>query len=130
MILRRLILLGAVIGGLAVSAITVLCAMVFALHSVFEGWLGPAGGWAALFAILAATFGAAAMVASAMAKGSQKKRATEMPVMDVADRFAELVRDRPVAAISTAVAAGVLAVRNPDRLASAIRKFAAGAEFD
>ena len=129
MILRRLILLGAVIGGLSVSAVTVFCAAIFALHSVFEHWLGPAGGWAALFGILAMAFGVAAMVASAMAKGSAKKRAAEVPVMDVADRFAELVRDRPVAAVSTAVAAGVLAVRNPDRLASAIRKFAAGAEF-
>ena len=131
MIHRRLILLGAIVGALTVSAIAVFCALIVSLHHVFASWLGDAGGWALLFGLLALALAAAALVARAMARGKRRKAAakrSEVPVIDLLDQFAALVRERPVAAISTAVGAGVMAVRDPDKLASALRQFAARAD--
>lgn len=132
MILRRLILLAAMVGALAVSAVTVLSAALFALHALFERWLGSAGAWAVIFGLFALVLGAAALVARSMArkKGRMKPGAgPDVTIMDLVDRFAEMVRDKPVAAVSAAVGAGVLAVRDPGRLASAVRRFAAGEDL-
>src|SRR5665213_1285019 len=100
--LRRLFLTLAAAAAFATSASICVVALAFALYALVEPYVGRAGG--------------AAIVAGAAVGG-------------VAERVLRFVREKPVVAISAALGAGFLAVRNPRYLGAAVRAFFEGREI-
>ncbi len=129
MILRRLIVLAVVLAGLAVSAGVVVVGLIYAVHTLLEPALGSAGAVGAIVAVVAVGLGGASFALFAM---SRPKTAVVVevapapsPIAGIIDTLAETVRDRPVVVLLAAVGAGVLAIRNPLYLATALRAFTA-----
>lgn len=125
MILRRLLLGLAAAAALSASAAVCVVALAFALYALVEPSVGRAGaaaivaGSAALIIALTAAFiGAAA--------GYRRGKAPPAATGGIVERAMRLVRENPVVAISAALGAGFLAVRNPRYLGAAIRAFVEG----
>ncbi len=123
--LRRLLLGVIAAAAMAASASVLVVALAFALYALVEPTLGRAGASAAVAGAAALLIGLLAMTIALMAKGKRRK-----PKLDatggVVERIFELVRDQPLVAISAALGAGLLALRNPTYLGSAIRAFLDG----
>jgi hypothetical protein len=111
--------------ALAVSAGVIVVALAFALYALVRPYVGAAGG-AAVVAGAAALLIGLLGVMMASAGRPPKKKPTEPQTF--VDRIVEFVRDKPVVAIAGAVAAGVMAVRNPSYLGALIRAFTEGRE--
>jgi ABC-type amino acid transport system permease subunit len=109
-LLRRLTLGVAAVACLATSAAMAVVAAGYALFAACVEQLGPAGASAVVAlaaAVLALIFG---LILALVARG---RKPAPRPVHDVADRLADLVRDRPIAAAAVAAAAGWVMTRNP-----------------
>ena len=125
MIFRRLALALAGAAALATSAGVFVAALAFGLYAVVEPELGRPGAAAAV-AAAAAVFIALAAVGIRLAGGAKRPKPTKVAVRNAVERALDLVRDQPVVAISAALAAGFLAIRNPRYLGAAIRAFVEG----
>lgn len=124
MILRRLIVLATLTAGLAVSGCVVVVAFTYSLYALLAPILGAAGATAVLVGVVAIIMGAAAGVLFAMSRPKKVVAVTaQSPVSRAVEALAETVRERPVVVILAAVGAGILAIRNPAYLASALRAF-------
>ena len=125
MIFQRLVFLLAGATALAVSAGVIVIALAFALHAALTPLIGAA--WADC-----AVAGAAAIligVLGALLAGLGRARKRPAPqTSGVAERAFEFVKSRPVTSLAGAVAAGVLAVRNPAYLGAVVRAFVEGRE--
>ncbi len=136
MILRRLIILGVVVAGLAVSGVVVVVGLISALYSLLAPSLGAAGATAVLVGVVAAAMAGGAGALYAMSRPKKvvaveaRVEAQPSPANRVVDALADTVRERPVVVILAAVGAGVLAIRNPRYLASALRAFMAPREVE
>jgi hypothetical protein len=125
-ILRHLILLAIVLAGLAVSAGVVVVGLVYSAYAVIEPRLGPAGAAGVMVGVAAIVLGGAAGALFIMSRPKKVVVApTPSPIAAVIDSLSDVVRERPVVVLLAAVGAGVLAVRNPRYLASALRAFVA-----
>ncbi len=125
---RRLILLAIVLAGLIVSGGVVVVGLIYSLHSLLEPALGPAGATGALVGIVAILLGGVAAVMFALSRGKTTAVVVaEAPapstVASLVETLSDTVRDRPVLVLLAAVGAGVMVVRNPVYLASALRAF-------
>jgi hypothetical protein len=124
-IFRRLLLLLASLTALAVSAGVFVIALAYALFALVKPYVGPAGA-AGVVAVAAALFiGLIGLVLANLGKAPKRKPGGPESIVD---RVADFVRSKPVTAIVGAVAAGLLAVRNPKYLGSVIRAFMEGRE--
>jgi hypothetical protein len=127
-ILRRLILLAVVIAGLAVSAGVIVVGLTYSAYALLQPHLGPAGAIGVMAAVVAVVLGGGATVMFALSRPKTTVAVAPPPPSPLAGVVATLsdaVRDRPVVVILAAVGAGVLAIRNPVYLASALRAFTA-----
>ena len=107
----------AAIGTAAAISVIALAFCVYALLVTPLGAAGAAGAECALFAALVAIGGLLAMAAA-------KKKSKQGPAGDaisLADRLMDLVRDKPMASAGIAVAAGLMALRNPAVIAIIVR---------
>ncbi len=123
--LRRLILALAAIAAFAASAAVCVVALAFALYALVEPYVGRAGAAAIVAAVAALVIAGSALLIGVAAKAKRGRRTTA-PVGGVVERVTRFVRDKPVVAISAALAAGFLAVRNPRYLGAAVRAFFEG----
>jgi len=122
-IIRRIIfaLVGASI--LAASAAVCMVALAFALFAAVEPTVGRAGA-AAVVAGTAAVM--VALVAVGFLLGSRGKKPPPPTGKKVLERSLDYVKENPYLVIAAAVGAGLLAVRNPEYVGSAIRAFIEG----
>lgn len=128
MIFRRLLFLLAGAVALAVSAGIVVIALAFALYALVEPYIGRAGAAASVAAAAAILI---ALLGFLLTRQGRKRPAADRKPGEgetITDRIVDFVRSRPVTAIAGAVAAGILAVRNPGYLGSLIRAFVEGRE--
>lgn len=125
MIFRRLLLLLASLSALAVSAGVIVVALAYAVFALAKPYAGPAGA-AGVVALAAALLIGLIGVALANAGRPPKRKADEPE--NIFDRIADFVRSKPVTAIAGAIAAGLLAVRNPKYLGALVRAFVEGRE--
>ena len=125
MILRRVILALAGAAVLAASAAVCVVALAFGLYAWVEPTLGRAGA-AGVVAGATALLVAAAAAALLIASRGKRRKVALVPNRTALDRSLDFVRDQPVLAIIGAVGAGLLAVRNPEYLGSAVRAFFEG----
>ncbi len=128
MILRRLILLAVVLAGLAVSAGVVVVGLTYSIYVLLEPGLGPAGAVGTMVAVVAALLGGASAALFALSRPKPVVAApvaAPSPIAGLIDTLSDTVRERPIVVLLAAVGAGVLAIRNPRYLASAMRAFVA-----
>jgi hypothetical protein len=126
-IFRRLLFLLAGATALAVSAGIVVVALAFALYALAEPYVGRAGA-AGIVALAAALL--IGVLGFGLARSGRRPARKPKPGEPdtITDRIFDFVRSKPVTAIAGAVAAGILAVRNPGYLGSLIRAFVEGRE--
>ncbi len=126
MILRRLILLAIVLAGLAVSAGVVVVGLTYAAYALLEPRLGAAGASAVMVGVVAVILGGAAGALFVLSRPKKVVVAPRpSPVAGIVETLSDVVRERPIVVLLAAVGAGVLAIRNPRYLASALRAFTA-----
>jgi hypothetical protein len=122
-IFRRLLLGFVAIAAIATSAAVVVVALAFALFALVQPALGDAGASAvvaAAFALIVAIGGFAAAP-----RGRRRKAGPTSPE-GLAGDLMELVRDKPVASAGIALAAGIMAMRNPRVIGEIARAFFQG----
>lgn len=125
MILRRILFFLASATALAVSAGVIVVALAFALYALVKPYVGAPGAAAVVAGSAAILIGLIGFAIGAAARPRRRRgKAPESPL----DRLVEFVRDRPVSSIAAAIAAGLMAVRNPGYLGAAIRAFIEGRE--
>ena len=111
--------------ALAVSAGVIVVALAFALYALAKPYVGAAGGAAVVAGAAALLIGAIGLAIGWAARPRRRKiREPESPL----DRVVDFIRDKPVTSIAAAIAAGLMAVRNPGYLGAAIRSFVDGRE--
>ena len=125
MIFRRLLFLLAAATMLAVSAGVVVIALAFALFALARPYVGPAGGAAIVAGAAALLIGLIGLTFALL--GRRPKRKANQPE-SVTERVVDFVKSKPITAVGGAIAAGILAIRNPGYLGSAIRAFIEGRE--
>ncbi len=116
--IRRILLSIALVFALGAASATVVVALAFSLFALLEASLGRAGASAAValaFAVLAGIV--AALIALQIGGGGHRKSAREP---SLTDRLGELPRERPILAAGAALAAGLIALRNPQVVASIV----------
>jgi hypothetical protein len=123
---RRLFLALAAAAAFAASAAVFVVALAFALYALAQPFVGRAGAAAIVAGVAALIIGLSALFMGFASKGKRSKAAPPSKAMDRVIRF---VREKPVVAISAALGAGFLAVRNPLYLGAALRAFFEGREL-
>ncbi|MFI4934169.1 MAG: hypothetical protein ACHP7N_06095 [Caulobacterales bacterium] len=123
MILRRILLFLAATTALSVSAGVCVVALAFALYALVKPYVGQAGGAAVVAGASALLIGLIGLTLGAAARPPKRKPSEAQSFID---RVVEFIRDKPVTAIGAAIAAGLLAVRNPQYLGAALRAFIEG----
>ena len=123
MIFRRILFALAAAAIVAVSAGVCVVALAFALYALVKPALGQAGAAAVVAGAAAVLIGLVGLFLALAARGPKRKPVEPKNPMD---RIIQLLRERPVSAVAAAVAAGLLAVRNPDYLGAAVRAFFEG----
>jgi hypothetical protein len=110
---------------LAVSAGVVVIALAYALFALVKPYLGPAGASAIVALAAALLIGLIGLTFVLM--GRRPKRKLAEPE-SVTERVFDFVKSKPITAVGGAIAAGILAIRNPGYLGYAIRAFIEGRE--
>lgn len=108
------------ISAIATAASVVVVALAFALFALVQPMLGDAGASAVVagaFALVAAIIGF-----SAMPRRRRRRPGTGSPA-GVAEDLMDLVRDKPVASAGVALAAAIMAMRNPRVIGEIARAF-------
>ena len=122
MILERTFL--AVVAASAVAAATtvVVVAAAFAVFVLLRDPLGEAGAAATVSAATALVLAIAAAVAALLAKAYRDRHPPEPTLVE---RVADLVREKPLVSAGAAVAAGLMALKNPQLVAALAASFMA-----
>jgi len=119
-ILRRLLYFLAGATALSVSAGVIVVALSYGLFALVKPYVGAAGASGVVAGAAAVLIGLIGLVLTIMAK-PPKKKADEPE--SLVDRIVDFVRSKPVTSLGAAIAAGILAVRNPGYLGMALRSF-------
>jgi hypothetical protein len=114
-VIKRVLLAVVALSAMAASAAVVVAAAAFALYALLRMSLGAAGAAAAValaFALLIAIFG---LVIGLQAKGRRPP-----PEPSLGERLGQMARERPILAAGGALAAGLIALKNPQVVATII----------
>jgi membrane associated rhomboid family serine protease len=122
-ILRRLLYFLTGAAALSVSAGVVVVALAYALYALVKPAVGPAGASGIVAGAAAVLIGLIGLVLTNMARPPKKKPGEPESIVD---RIVDFVRSKPVTSLGAAIAAGILAVRNPGYLGMALRSFVEG----
>jgi hypothetical protein len=123
MIFRRLLMGFVAITAISTAAGVVVVALAFTLYALVQPYIGNAGASATVagaFALLAIILGFVAMPRRRHRRGNAANPASPE---GVASDLMDLVRDKPVASAGIAVAAGIMAMRNPRVIGEIARAF-------
>jgi hypothetical protein len=118
--------LAAVTAAVALATATVLCvaAAACALFWVLEPLVGRAGAAALLAGVLALIVALCVLIAVSRPNHSSQ-HASQPGHTDFAfvDRIIDMAKDRPILSIGAALAAGLIAIRNPALVATIVAAF-------
>ncbi len=125
MILQRLFLALLAAAVFAAAGGVAVVALAFAIYAFAEPRLGRA--WAAAsVAFIAMGFLALAGLGLSLSRRRRPARMSPMTAEGAVERIFAFVREKPILAVSAAIGAGLLSVRNPKYLGAAIRAFLDG----
>ena len=122
------VLSGAAAAGAACAAAGVtVVALSFALYAFAKDYVGAAGASAIVAGVMAALLGVGFLIASSGSKGPKPKAhghakspARGHDPQSLMERMLDTARERPLIAAAGAVAAGLLALRNPALVATVL----------
>ena len=123
MILQRVLAAAAAAGAALAGAGVVVVALAFALYAFAKTYVGPAGASAITALVVAAALGVGFLLAASKARGPKRvapKKAKDEPPQTLLERALDTARERPFVAAAGAVAAGLLALRNPALVATVL----------
>ena len=122
-ILKRVLSGAAAAGAIFACAAVFVVAASYALYALAKEWVGAPGAAAVVALVFALIAGVAAFVAFSGAKGPKitassakplkGKRGEPLAEESPLDKIIDLARERPLIAAGAAVAAGLMALRNP-----------------
>ncbi len=118
MILRRVLSAAAAAGAVLAGAGVTVVAASYALYAWMTAYLPRAGAAAVVAAVFAVIVLAVAFVA-VRAASPKKPKPSEQP-RSLVDRGLELAREKPLLAAGGALAAGLIALRNPSLIAALV----------
>jgi uncharacterized membrane protein len=125
----RKVLLGVVAVAAIVAVVAVaVAAAAFAGYAALVPVLGPAGAAAVVAVVAALLVGLAVLIAGA--RGVSGRRSSPHSEGALADRLFQIARERPVLAAGAALAAGLVALKNPKLAAGLASAFMAGKAAD
>ena len=124
MIFERTLLAAAAVAATAAAVAVAVVSAAFAVYALLKPNLGPAGAAACVAAIFALLAIAGALIAGMRAKAQHhpKVGGHEMGP-GLTERLLEVVREKPVTSAAAAIAAGVLAMRNPQLVGVVLSAF-------
>ena len=130
-IVARLLSAGAAIGAMAAGAGVVVVALSYTLYAVLRDYaqFSPAASSAVVAAVFGVLLLIGGLIAGAKAKGPKPKpshAAHRLPPageQGFLGRIAGVARERPLVAAGAAIAAGLLAWKNPRLVATVLRAF-------
>ncbi len=128
MILQRVMSGAAAAGAAAAGGAVVTVSLAYALYAFAKTWLVPAASAAVVALTFAAVFGIVAAVMAGRARGKAGKGGKAAKPLKHAhdeprtllERAMDTARERPVVAAAGALAAGLLALRNPTLVATVL----------
>ena len=126
-LIRRITLGLLAAAALASAASVFVVALAIALYALVEPSVGAAAAAAIVAGAAAAFIGLLAGILFLAAAPSRAKTPATV-AGSIGDRAMSFFREKPVVAISAALGAGFLAVRNPKYLGAVIRSFVEGRE--
>ena len=118
MILRRVLSAAGAAGAVLAGAGVTVVALSYALYAWMTAYLPRAGAAAVVAAVFAVLVVAVALVAVRAASPKKTLKAEEP--RSLVDRGLELAREKPLLAAGGAVAAGLIALRNPALIAALV----------
>jgi hypothetical protein len=124
-IFRRLLFMLAGAMMLAVSAGVFVIALAYGEYALVKPYVGAAGA-AGIVAGSAALF--VGVLGLALANAGKPPKPKPGEPQSVTERLMDFIKRKPVTALGGAVAAGILAIRNPTYLGAVIRAFVEGRE--
>ena len=121
-ILPRVLAGAAAAGAACAAAGVVTVAVAFAIYAFAKTYVGAAGGSAITALVFAVVLGIGLVVATSKAGPGKprKPKHLEREPANLMDRVMETARERPFVAAAGAVAAGLLALRNPTLVATVL----------
>ncbi len=119
MIVGRIVTSVTAVSAMAAAAGVVVVAAAFAVFTLLQAHVGPSGAAAIIAAVLAVVLATAAVVMLGRAKRGEARAAAPPAEPGMAQRVVSMIGERPLMAAGAAVAAGLIAWRNP-RLLGAI----------
>ena len=122
MIVKKALGLIATAAAVAAAAAVAVVAAAFALYALAREYLTPAGA-SAVIAVGAAVLAA---ILAFVAYRQVKPRPLRKDEENLTTRLIDLARERPIIAAGAAVAAGLVLLRNPGVVSSAVAAFMAG----
>jgi hypothetical protein len=114
----------------AAAAAVVVVSAAYAFYALVRTYLGPAGASACLTLAAAVVLAVLAAFLFSRVKGRKPKPHEKAEPAGLVDRLTGLVSDRPVVAASAALAAGLLAWRNPTLVSTVLQMANARAAAD
>ena len=111
------------VAAMAVAAGVLVVSASFAFYALLRTYIGPSGAAACVTLAAAIVVGVLALILFSKAKAPHLKtkgKATDSSA-SLVERVTDLVSDRPVVAAGAAVAAGLLAWRNPTLVSTVLR---------
>ena len=117
----RLVSFVIALSAAAAAAGVLVVSAAFAFYALLRTYIGPSGAAACVFLAAAIVVGALAAFMFSRAKGPKPKPAKAGAESGLVERLTTMVSDRPVVAASAAVAAGLLAWRNPALISTLLR---------
>ncbi len=110
------------LAAMAAAAGVVVVSAAFAVYALLRTYIGPSGAAACVTLLAALALGGLALFLMSKVKGPKIKPAAKGDGKgSLAERMTELLSDRPVVAAGAAVAAGLLAWRNPTLVSILLR---------
>ncbi len=110
------------LAAMAAAACVVVVSAAFAVYALLRTYVGPSGAAACVTLAAAVVLGILALVMFRKAKGPKlSAKGKAEGAGGLVERLTDLVSDRPVVAAGAAVAAGLLAWRNPTLVSTVLR---------
>ncbi len=121
MIVTRLLRGFVAIAAICAAVVIALTAASFAIYALVQPYVGSAGA----AGVVTAVYALIALAIGLIAMPRRRRKPTE-GASGVADDLMDLVRDKPIAAAGVAVAAGIMAMRNPRVIIEVVRALRGG----
>ncbi len=117
--------LAAVAGVITLAAVIFVAvgALAFALFSALAGPLGPPGAAAIVAGLFALIAGVAIAIVAMQNDKPRDRDGDGIPDFSMIERIIGIAKDRPILSIGAAIAAGLIAIRNPALVATIVAAF-------